>query len=503
MTVKPSWLVANYPSEANMSEPTGQLTIGTLLFLVLVVCVAAWTDLGPAFSLLAVMACAAAVALSRKYRLAPLAGLLFVGSFKPEAATAFTATDPTVVFLGLLAVSLSVEVLLRLSGRERFTLGDAFAGQAAGLITYLVFLAVMVTSYLYSPAALAGGIKLARLVFISSPLFIAPFLLLNDERDFKQFFAISLVLSLILAFRSLWEIVHGSKLQIILRGEGDITRIGDAQLLGMTIILLLYYRYTERCGRFITILCLLVLIPGLVACAARGPIFSLMFALAIGLFGIQRNSGFVSRKAILGGLALVAIVAVSSVLWVEKFPVAKSKFMQKKSELSLFSNWQDPGGTMGQRIDFYRRAMQGFQEKPFFGWGMGGWAVYYYGFDATSTRDPRHALPFQPEYPHNSVLEVAIEQGVTGLIALGLLLVAVCKRLGRLRTAAAGRYSFLVPLFLYCLAAGMFSQDINNRVLWFWLGVIFSAARLLTLTSAETPTSTVCVRLNHPSHLLH
>src|SRR5258708_6932321 len=148
-----------------MSTPTRQLTLGTWLFLVVVVCVAAWTDLGPAFSLLAVMAFAAAIVLSRKYRFAPLAGLLFVGSFKPVAAGAITATDPTVVFLGILAISLLLEVLLRLSGCARFTLRYAFAGQATVLITFLAFFSIMVISYMYTPAALAGGIKLARFVF--------------------------------------------------------------------------------------------------------------------------------------------------------------------------------------------------------------------------------------------------------------------------------------------------------------------------------------------------
>ena len=469
-----------------MSTPTRQLTLGTWLFLVVVVCVAAWTDLGPAFSLLAVMAFAAAIVLSRKYRFAPLAGLLFVGSFKPVAAGAITATDPTVVFLGILAISLLLEVLLRLSGCARFTLRNAFAGQATVLITFLAFFSIMVISYMYTPAALAGGIKLARFVFISSPLFFAPFLLLNEERDLKQFVAISLVLSLVLAFRSVWEIAHGSGLQMILAGNGDITRIGDAQLLGAMIIVLVYYRFTERFARFIIIVCIPILIVGLIACAARGPIFSLVFALVIGLFGIRRGSVFVSRKVVLVGLALLAIVAVSSVLWIEKFPVAKSKFMQKKSELSLFSSWQNPGGTASQRLEFYRRATQGFHEKPFFGWGMGGWVTYYYGYDGTS-KTSRGRLPFQTEYPHNFVLEVAIEQGVIGLIALGLLLVAVSKRLKRLRTDGAGRYSFLVPIILYYLAAGMFSQDINSRELWFWCGVVCSVARLVTLTSDEVP----------------
>ncbi|PYU29043.1 MAG: hypothetical protein DMG32_01200 [Acidobacteria bacterium] len=468
-----------------MSPPTRQLTLGTLLFLAIVAGVAARTDLGPALSLLAVVAFAAAIAVSRKYRLAPLAGLLFVGSFKLEAAGAITATDPTVIFLGILTISLVLEVLLRLSGSERFTLGDAFAGQATALISFLAFFTIMVVSYMYTPAALSGGIKLARFVFISAPLFLSPFLLLNEEKDFKQFVAISFVLSLILAFRSVWDIVHGAKLSLILTGNGDITRIGDAHLIAGMIIILVYYRFTERYARLITVVCVPILILGLIACAARGPIVSLLFGLVVGLFAIRGQSGFVSRKAVLAGLALLPIIAASAVLWIEQFPVAKSKFTQKESEVSLLYDWQNPGGTAGQRLEFYRRAVEGFLEKPFSGWGMGAWVTYYYGYDATS-KTSGGRLPFQTEYPHNFLLEVAIEQGAIGLIALCLLLVAACNRLGRLCTAGAGRYSFLLPMFVNCVAAGMFSEDINNRPLWLWCGLVFSAARLVTLTSAET-----------------
>ena len=468
-----------------MSHSTRQLTLGILLFLATAAAVEARTDLGPALSLLAVVAAAAAIALSRKYRLAPLAGLLFVGSFKLAAADAITVTDPTVILLGILAISVGSDVLLRLSGISRFTLGDAFAGQAAALITFLAFLAIMVVSYMYSPAAVSGGIKLARFVFISSPLFLAPFFLLNEEKDFKQFVAISFVFSLILAFRSVWGIVYGAKLSLILAGNGDITRIGDAQLIGGMVIILVYYRFTERFARLITVVCVPILVLGLIACAARGPIVSLLFGLVVGLLGIRGESGFVSRKAVLAGLALLPIIAVSSVLWIEKFPVAKDKFAQKKSEVSLLSDWQNPGGTAGQRLDYYRRAVQGFLEKPFFGWGMGAWVTYYYGYDDTS-KTSGGRLPFQTEYPHNFLLEVAIEQGVAGLIALCLLLVAACNRLRRLCTDGAGRYSFLLPMFVNCLAAGMFSEDINCRALWLWCGLIFSADRLVTLTSAET-----------------
>lgn len=474
-----------------MSAPTRQLTLGTLLFLGIVIGVAARTNLGPALSLLAVVAFAAAIALSRKYRLAPLAGLLFVGSFKLEAAGAITATDPTVVFLGILAISLALEVLLRLSGCERFTLSDAFAGQSTGLITFLAFFAIMVVSYMYTPAGLSGGIKLARFVFISSPLFLAPFLLLKEDKDFKQFVAISFVLSLILAFRSVWDIVHGANLTLILSGNGDITRIGDAQLIAEMIIILVYYRFTKRFARLITVVCVPILILGLIACAARGPIVSLVFALVIGLLGIRGDSGFVSRKAVLVGLALLPIIVVSSVLWIEKFPVAKGKFTQKRLELSLLSDLRNPGGTAGQRLEYYRRAMTGFEERPFFGWGMGAWVTYYYGYDATANTSVGR-LPFQTEYPHNFLLEVAIEQGVTGLIAFCLLLMAACKRLGRLCTAGAGRYSFLLPMFLNCLAVGMFSDDINNRALWLWCGVVFSAARMVVPPYAEIPNAPLC-----------
>jgi len=449
-----------------------------VLFLGLAACVAAKTDLGPGLSLLAVMAFAGAIALSRKYRMAPLAGLLFIGAFKPTAATSITASDPTIIFLGIMAISLVVEVLLRISGCERFTLADAFAGEEFGLVAFLGFFAIMVLSYLYTPAAMAGGIKLARFVFISAPLFVAPFLLLAEEKDLNQFVVISLVLSLVLAFRAVWDIVQGAGLEVILSGNGDITRIGDAQLLGAMILILVYYRFTERFKRFIAVVCIPILIVGLIACASRGPIFSLGFALVASLFLMPRGFSVVPRKVVLAGMALVAVIAVFALMWIEKFPAAQSKFVQKELEITRLSSLQDPGGTAGQRLKFYSRAIQGFHEKPLLGWGLGGWVAYYYGYDDTS-RTNRGNLPFQTEYPHNFVLEVAVEQGVAGLIALGLFLLAIFKRLNRLRFAGAGRYAFLLPMMLYHFSAGMFSQDINSRELWFWCGAVFSISRLV------------------------
>lgn len=461
-----------------MSEPTRRLTLGVVLSLGLVCCLAATTDLGPALLLLAGMAFAGAIVLSRKYRMAPLAGLLFIGSFKPAAATAITAKDPTMVFLGLLAISLVVEVLFRLSGRGNFSIARAFAGQGFGLVAYLAFFAIMVLSYLYTPAGFSGGIKLARFVFISAPLFVAPFLLLNEEKDLNQFVVISLILSLVLAFRAVWEIVKGVDLQVILSGNGDITRIGDAQLIGAMIIILLYYRFTERFKRVIVMFCIPVLIVGLIACASRGPIFSLGFALVASLFVLPRGFSVVPRKVVLAAMVVLAVLAVFALVWIEKFPAAQSKFMQKELEITRLSSLQDPGGTAGERLKFYRRAIEGFREKPLLGWGMGSWVTYYYGYDDTS-RTNQGELPFQTEYPHNFILEVAIEQGAAGLIALGLLFWAIFKRLHHLRTAGAGRYAFLFPMILFHFSAGMFSQNINSRELWFWCGLVFAASRLV------------------------
>jgi O-antigen ligase len=107
-----------------------------------------------------------------------------------------------------------------------------------------------------------------------------------------------------------------------------------------------------------------------------------------------------------------------------------------------------------------------FAEKPLTGWGLGGWS--YYALD----RDV-------PAYPHNLVLEIAAEEGVMGLAALGTLLLTVFLALRRIWRRSPD-LSFIAPVFAFSLLATMTSGDINvNRPLWLWCGMIFALAGIV------------------------
>ena len=41
------------------------------------------------------------------------------------------------------------------------------------------------------------------------------------------------------------------------------------------------------------------------------------------------------------------------------------------------------------------------------------------------------------------------------------------------------RYDFLMPVLTFILLTSMFSGDLDNRLLWFWVGCLFAGSRIL------------------------
>ena len=458
-------------------------TISLLLFIAAVIGIGACSGFEPAIALLLSLLVVVGFMCAWKFHMALIAGLLFVGIFKSHGATEVSFRDPTLLLLALLAGAVVCEVLVRSRLNETAAWSLAIRGEMGAVVAFVALLAIVSVSYLYTPAPISGANKLARFAAFVPVVFFSPLLLLHKEKQFKSFAVMNLVLSLVLAVRSVLELMHTSPIAMELAGKGDITRIGDAQLIGSAVVMLLYYRFAERYATLVRLVCIPLLIVGLIACAARGPLVSLMIAVIIGFITVRKS--YIPPKVALVGFGLGVAVAVFSTLWIEEFPAARDKFMHKEAELALLSNMEDPGGTAGQRLQFYSRAWEGIKEKPIFGWGVGAWVTYYYGYDSTAEHKGAK-LAFLTTYPHNLILEVAFEQGILGLAALFSLLILAFHRLVRLLKVADGRYAFMYPLFLYCLLAGMFSEDINNRVLWTWCGMVFAVSHLARKEVMET-----------------
>jgi O-antigen ligase len=360
----------------------------------------------------------------RKWPLIILAGLLFVGELKTVPAQGISLKDPTMILLLLSTGALLLDRLLVLGRISPGTIRALFAGQVALSTLFLLFCAVIALSLLYTPSAL-GGIKSARFATFEVVVFFAPMLLL--------------------------------------KGNEDITKIGESELLGFALLICLYGKFCK--SRALKYACIVFFFFAVVACAARTALVALLVSLLASACAARGGSGLLSRKAVIIGLVLAFTVTIPTYLWLRDLPAAQGKVSWKVGELEALASGS-PIGTVGYRLGFYRSALNALVEHPIIGLGVGGWSIYYYDEDVL-------------HYPHDFVLEVGAEQGVVGLIILILLLAMLFR--SALRLLQSDPYlGFVFPLLIFTLSYHLTTGTVESRELWFICGLVAAASRLST-----------------------
>jgi O-antigen ligase len=347
---------------------------------------------------------------------------------------------------------------------------DFFAGQGKGIIAFFSFAAIVAMSYLYTPAPDWGFTQALRLCGIGGLLFLSPFILIREEKDFRQFaiafvcFAMALAAEMIFLPRyavDQWGWAYSMK-----------TNIGGGWIIGMAILLLFYFPLTK--SPFLKwswrLACGPLLIVGLIATTARGPLVCLAFVFILTPLVLPRKRG--ARSKALTSLGILLAMVAASVVATSLLPQVRAKYQEKMTEIDRIMRGSWPGGTAGERLDFYQAALREIPENPVLGLGVGGWSVYYYGRDSKN-------------YPHNLFLLVGVEEGLVGLIALMAFLCVVGLAIKRILAMAGDRYVVLFALVAFCVAVSMFSGDLDtNRLLWLWCGMTFALARMLRVASA-------------------
>ncbi|HVB87444.1 MAG TPA: hypothetical protein VNK23_12360 [Candidatus Dormibacteraeota bacterium] len=109
------------------------------------------------------------------------------------------------------------------------------------LFAFGLFAIVVTISYSYSPAPAYGGSELLRFLGIGTLILVAPFILIRGERHLRRFVILFLGAGVILAGQM---ILHLDDRQS--GAANDITRIGAGWLMGMLILLALYYHPYRR-----------------------------------------------------------------------------------------------------------------------------------------------------------------------------------------------------------------------------------------------------------------
>jgi O-antigen ligase len=116
-------------------------------------------------------------------------------------------------------------------------------------------------------------------------------------------------------------------------------------------------------------------------------------------------------------------------------------------------------------LDFYSRTVAAIPDNLWLGQGVGSWGAFYYG------RDTRG-------YPHNLLLETAFEEGAVGAILLLMFLSFLAIAIRRMLVVTDSQFGVLAGLLVYCVSVSMFSGDLDdNRLLWFWAGIILAVCR--------------------------
>jgi len=234
-------------------------------------------------------------------------------------------------------------------------------------------------------------------------------------------------------------------------------------------VILIYHRFTGK-HNVVRFACIAFLTIGFIASAARSVGLSVVLVLAIApLLMRPRSAPALSRRVLLG-LVLAAVVAAGALSLASQLPAAEQlKLAHKADELrQLLQGSFLPGGTAEQRMTFYKQSLMAIQEKPIFGWGVGGWGVFFLGTD-------------QKAIPHNFVLEAAVEQGLIGCGLLLAILLNTWAALRKIVRRAGSGFVFLLPVFLMSVQLNLITGDLETRLLWFWCGTILAVSRMIQL----------------------
>lgn len=444
---------------------------GALLVVFAVLRLELGSEIDVSFLLLGLIALMAMLYLVARHPAAWIAPMLFAPRATRLPILDRFAITSHITELEVTSAVLGAAVFLRLLWlcQRPGSLQDRFRGQGKAILAYLFFAAVLSFSYLYTPVPDYGSEKLWRFLVFGSLLFFGSFLLMNSEEDFRDLTVGTVVFALAVGVSS-FHFSHQGRLT----ANENVVHIGIGQLIGLAILLLLFYRFrSRRLRRLALLIGVPVLAVGLVSAETRGAILALILGLASAIFTPRWKTGLLSRKQALVAVAVVlAAVFAVSVYWFRG--ASESKFQYKITELAqIVKGSTEAQGTATERLTFYKAALRAIPEHPLLGWGIGGWSMYYWHEDYRF-------------YPHNLFLEIGVEQGSVGLIALGILLSAVFLTLRQSAAAAAERFPALLPVLVYLLAATMFSGDIDdNRFLWFWCGMVFAACGLALASTAE------------------
>jgi O-antigen ligase len=351
----------------------------------------------------------------------------------------------------LLAAWVALAVALAVMRR-----GEAVAlGALTTLPVAMAFLLLALMLIRFGPSAQAWGSTKLQLYVANNLMFLvgAVFVGANAERR-KLFLYVTLAVFSVGALYLLLQLVTGNA-QMQFSGRFSISAqegpiyLGRDSATGVMIATFLILVAKTRRVRLLAGSALPVLLISLIAAGSRGP--TVAFAVGfVAMLALIAASGRARRRlGVIVGLLLLAAVLVP--LLVPGSAIGRSLSTIVGSASGLSSNG---------RSTLWSEAYTAFSQHTVFGIGTGGFAAI----------DP------VLEYPHNILLEVAVELGIIGLLALVTMIVSMMRRVSYVWRKTFGyerlEASLIIGLLLMAIVNACFSGAIqDNRDVWIWGGI--------------------------------
>jgi O-antigen ligase len=390
----------------------------------------------------------------------------------PAIVEAITGSNPLpkggITFL--FAAWIGIAVLFAVTRGTHEAAGRALL--SAPVVLSVALLGVMLLGLGTSPDEAYGSTKLHHyiadnLVFLLGAIYVG-----SRRSDLRLFFLVTLAVAGGEALLLMLKLVSGGgagqetlQNRISLSAQEYPIYLARSAADGLVIAIYAVLAAARNWTQMGAIAMIPLLAVAMLAAGSRGPVVAFLIGV-ITLIALTAASRRARRRLLLatGGLILAAGVAA---VVVPGATISRSLSTLLGSASGLSSNG---------RSALWAQAYTAFGAHPFLGLGWGAFA-------SLNSTEP---------YPHNLILEMAVELGFVGVLLILAIVASLTSRLVSAWRATSGRdkldAAVLITLFVTALINAFFSGAVqDNKEIWVWggLGVGMSARLALQRRSAR------------------
>lgn len=298
----------------------------------------------------------------------------------------------------------------------------------------------------------------------------------RNQNDWKQFLTANIFAGLILSFFAIYQKVDSGFLSWLGYTDRAVGLLGNPSFLATYIIfmifitLFIFLKYGENIKiRIFSVISFLVFVATLLLTATRGSMIGFLAGLLV--FLLIYAILIKNRKVkVLFSLFFIFLIISSLFLWMNRDKEWMNSIPVLKRAVSI--SWSDY--TLGSRKIFWKGAIEGFKEKPIFGWGPENYNLIidkYYNVELSNYVLGESWVT----KPHNVFLEHLANGGIVGFLSFLFVFIAAAILLMRLYRKDYNNIS-LLTVFLSCLVAHLVQNIVffDTYYTYYMLGIILA-----------------------------